>query len=314
MAGWEESLQTLFQSLLKDWENPQQAKKSENLDAFMAKWVEGVQAIFVLEAITPGKEESQTRLSSQDMNLPASEKSLGQRGKSKSPKKLKSLTNLNQVESETVLRMIEKMSRDSQRSKTEANVPWLSLSLEVKVDKGAEAPLIPVRLKGLYQGMIELEFSNLGFINNPQTLQGKKATLHLTDMESQKAANIEGTLNLTQATYDEKINLTLKMKNEQANKAASKILENSLRTASTDTRMLRQLWDETKTIQVAIPTGQKANFMLLLLACGTLASSFLDPNLFRSMHCLLSAMGIEKLLEFVRERQPVDHENHKGAQ
>ncbi len=162
--------------------------------------------------------------------------------------------------------------------------------------------------------MIELEFSNLGFINNPQTLQGKKATLHLTDMESQKAANIEGTLNLTQATYDEKINLTLKMKNEQANKAASIILENSLRTASTDTRMLRQLWDETKAIQVAIPTGQKANFMLLLLACGTLASSFLDPNLFRSMHCLLSAMGIEKLLEFVRERQPVDHENHQGAQ
>ncbi len=141
MAGWEESLQALFQSLLEDWENPQQAKKSEDLDVFMAKWVEGVQAIFALEAITPGKEESQDRLSSQDMNLPASEKSLGQRGKSKSPKNLKSLTNLNQVESETVLRMIEKMSRDSQRSKTEATVPWLSLSLEVKADKGRKRPL-----------------------------------------------------------------------------------------------------------------------------------------------------------------------------
>ena len=63
MAGWEENLQALFQSLLKDWENPRQAKKSENLDAFMAKWVEGVQSIFALEAITPGKEESQDRLS-----------------------------------------------------------------------------------------------------------------------------------------------------------------------------------------------------------------------------------------------------------
>ena len=48
MAGWEESLQTLFQSLLKDWENPQQAKKSEDLDIFMVKWVEGAQAIFGL--------------------------------------------------------------------------------------------------------------------------------------------------------------------------------------------------------------------------------------------------------------------------
>ena len=159
--------------------------------------------------------------------------------------------------------------------------------------------------------MIELEFSNLGFINNPQTLQGKEATLHLTDMESQEAANIEGTLNLTQATRDEKINLTLRIKNEQTNKAASKILENSLRTVSTDTRMLRQLWDETKE---AIPTGQRANFMLLLLACGTLVSGFLDPALFRSMQCLLSAMGIEKLFEFVRARQPIDHETHPGEQ
>ena len=245
------------------------------------------------------------------MNLPASEKSLGQRGKSKSPKKLKSLTTLNQVDSETVLRMIEKMSRDSQRSKTEATVPWLSLSLEVKADKGADAPLIPVRLKNLDKGMIELEFNNLGFINNPQTLRGKKATLHLTDTESQKSMNIEGTLHLIQATHDEKINLNLRMENEPSNKAARKILENSLRTASTDTRMLRQLWDETKTIQGAIPTGQKANFMLLLLACGTLASSFLDPDLFRSMQCLLSAMGIEKLLGVVRERQSVDHEDQR---
>ena len=50
------------------------------------------------------------------MNLSASEKSLGQRGKSKSPKKLKSLTTLNQVESETAMRMIEKMYRDSRRA------------------------------------------------------------------------------------------------------------------------------------------------------------------------------------------------------
>jgi hypothetical protein len=306
-AGWEESLQTLFQSLLKDWENPQQAKINEDLDIFMAKWVDGVQAIFALEAITPAKEESPDLLSSQDMNLPATEKSFGRRGKSKS-------TTLIPVESATVMRMIEKMSRGSQRSKTEGTVPRLSLSLEVKADKGEEAPLIPVRLKNLCQGMIELEFNDLGGINNPQTLRGKKATLHLTDAESQKAVNIEGTLNLTQAEHDEKINLTLRMKNEQANKAASKILENSLRTASTDTRMLRQLWDKTKTIQEATPNDQKANFMLLLLACGTLASSFLDPALFRSMECLLSAMGIEKLLEFVRERQPVDHENGKGAQ
>jgi hypothetical protein len=33
MAGWEQSLQTLFQSLLEDWENPRQAKKSEDLAA-----------------------------------------------------------------------------------------------------------------------------------------------------------------------------------------------------------------------------------------------------------------------------------------
>ncbi len=313
MAGWEESLQTLFQSLLKDWENPEQAKKNEDLDIFMAKWVDGVQAIFALEAATPGKEESQDRLSSQDMNLPASEQSLGQRGESKSPNELKSLTALNQVESETLMRMIEKMYRDSQRSKTEATVPWLSLS-KVKADKGVIAPLIPVRLKNLCHGMIELEFNDLGFINNPQTLQGEKATLHLKDTESQKAMNIEGTLNLTQAAHDKTINLTLRMKNEQSNKAASKILENSLRTASTDIRLLRQLWDKTKTIQEATPTNQKANFMLLLLACGTLASSFLDPALFRSMQCLLSAMGIEKLIEFIRERQPADHENGKGAQ
>ena len=314
MAGWEESLQTLFQSLLKDWENPQQAKINDDLDIFMVKWVDGVQAIFALEAVTPRKEESQDRLWSQDMSLPASEKYLEQQGKSKSPKKLKSLTTLNQVGSETVLRMIEKMYRDSQRSKTEATVPRLSLSLELKADKGAEAPLIPVRVKNLYQEMIELECNDLGFINNPQPLQGKEATLHLTDKESQKAVNIEGTLNLTQATHDEKINLTLRMENKKLNKAASKILKNSLQTASTDTLRLRQLWDEVKTIQEVIPTGQRANFMLLLLACGALASSFLDPTLFRSMQCLLSAMGIEKLLEFVRAQQPVDHENHKGEQ
>ena len=152
MRVWEESLQALFQSLLKDMENPQQAKKSEDLDAFMAKWVEGVQTIFALEANTLGKGESQDRLSSQDMNLPASEKSLGHRGKSRSPKKLKFLTTLKQAESETVLRMIEKISRDSQRSKTEAAVPWLSLSLAGKTEKGAANAPYPGKTKGPVPG------------------------------------------------------------------------------------------------------------------------------------------------------------------
>ena len=58
MAGWEENLQTLFISI-EGLENPQQAKINDDLDIFMAKWVDGVQALRA-RSNYPGKEEQTT--------------------------------------------------------------------------------------------------------------------------------------------------------------------------------------------------------------------------------------------------------------
>ena len=64
-------LQVLFQSLSAEWENTLKDRNEEDLDAFMAKWVEGVQDFFEKENIIPRIEEPQGRRLSQNILNPA---------------------------------------------------------------------------------------------------------------------------------------------------------------------------------------------------------------------------------------------------
>lgn len=187
----------------------------DDLAAFMAKWEAGLRGLF--QSMAKWAEEVQTRF----------------------PKKISS-----QKQKKAIMGMVKKMHPYAQRSETETTAPFLSMLLEVKAPKGAESFMIPVKLKNLYQGMVVLIVNSIGFIQNPQTLRGKHATLRLTDPESQKSMHIDGTLNLT-ASHKE-IYLTLRIENVPKNKPAIKILENSLPFASKDTQRFWSLRDKSQ--------------------------------------------------------------------
>ena len=67
--------------------------------------------------------------------------------------------------------------RDAEILDTESSAPTPSFRLEIKGDKGQTLLMIPVSLKNLYSGMVVLEVNSLGFIRDPETLQGKQAIL-----------------------------------------------------------------------------------------------------------------------------------------
>jgi hypothetical protein len=81
-------------------------------------------------------------------------------------------------------------------------------------------------------------------------------------------------------------------------------LEYSLPDASKDAQVLWKLWEKTKAGRTSSEDDHKANFILLLLACGTVASSLMDPRLYQTMNYLLSAFGLGKLIHFFRESRP----------
>ena len=114
--------------------------------------------------------------------------------------------------------------------------------------------------------------------------------------------NIDGVMSWSPSASDNKINLTLRMESKPNNKEVSKILENLLPGASKDYQLLWNLWDETHVISGSAPTDQKINFILLLLASGTIASSFMDPRLYQSMQYVLGALSLGKVFNFLRKR------------
>jgi hypothetical protein len=182
-------------------------------------------------------------------------------------------------------------------SDTASDVPLLALSLELKVGNGPGAHLIPVTLKNLSSGMVVLEADNFEGIRNPETLQGKKAILRLTDPKSQEFVDINAIMTWTQANIDKKINVILKILNTQANRPTSK---NSLPAASKDTQSSWNLWDETEMTEEHV--DHRDNFLLLCLACGTIGSSLLEPKTFQTMQYLLSVIGLGNVIKFLRER------------
>ncbi len=245
-----------------------------------------------------GKSEPQDHLLSQVNDDSFLEESHHRRATSEKPKRKNSA--LSPLEVEAMMHLVEKLQREAQKSETDSTAPLLSLVLEVKENKAAKPLLIPVGLKNLYQGMVVLEVNHLEFLKNPETLQGKEAILRLTEPESQESMNIDGTMTWTHSLPDKKINLNLKTQNAQPNKPASKILENSLPTASKDTKMLWNLWDETQATRESVSTEKRSNYILLLLAGGTIASSLIAPPIFSTMQNLLGVMGIEKIIRYIR--------------
>lgn len=290
MAELEEGLQDLFRSLSQEWDDALKAKKKEKLDAFMGKWVEGVSNLFADKDIMSGKEGRQDHLPRRGLNHPSAEQS----------EKQTSLTSISPSETETIMRMIEKLHRDAQRSETESNTPLLSLLLEVKADKDVKSLTIPVSLKNLYQEMVILEVSNFKGIKDPQNLQKKKASLRLTDRENRESMNIDGVLTWAPPAFGGKNEINLSI-DKHKNKDASIILEKLLPHASKAHLLLWNMYDEMKVTQ-GKPTDQKSNFILLLLACGTIASSFMEPKLFQSMQYVLSALSLGKVFKFIKKR------------
>jgi len=234
-------------------------------------------------------------LSDQTMNVPSIEESLRLEDALRSLKEL--TTTISPGELEAISEIVANLNRDAERSDPASDVPLLALALELKVGNGAGAHLIPVTLKNLSSEMVALEADNFEGIKNPETLQGKKVILRLTDPKSQESVDINAIMTWTQSQVDKKINVILKILNTQSNRPASK---NSLPAASQDTQRFWNLWDETKMTEEYV--DQRDNFLLLCLACGTIGSSLLDPKTFQTMNYLLSVIGLGNVIKFLRER------------
>lgn len=296
MAKWEEGLQALSDSLSKERENALQAGENDDLAAFMAKWEAELQALYAKalgECLSEEKKRHQPTL--QDVKIP-SKKSASRRPPLIIPKKPCSFADISPIQAATIMGMVEKVLLKAQKS----TKPLLSLGLEVNVGKGTKSFMIPVTLKNLYRGMVVLQVHNLDFIKNPENLQNQKAILHLEAPEGQESLSISGTMTWKESTLDRKIDINLKMHSAQQLKQASKILEHSLPGVSQDSIQLWNLWDKTQAIRESASTN-KNNLYLMLVAFGTLASSFIDPVLFQSMRGLLSGLAILKIKYMIIE-------------
>ena len=163
---------------------------------------------------------------------------------------------------------------------------------------------IPASLKNLYQGTIIIGINDFGFIHNPSVLQGKDAILHWKDPKSQETMEIEGRMTWTQSEVDPRIKINLTINDVKRNKEAIKILENSLCDVSKAHQLLWNLWDKTQETRESAPDDddKKTNLYLLLLACGTILTSFTNPILYQTMQYTLSALGLGKIIRFIRGR------------
>jgi hypothetical protein len=293
LANMDDRLQALFRSLAQEWEDTAKAKKKVDPDAFMAKWVAGVQAIFSTEDLPLGAKQPPDNLVSQ--GLSASEEFPG---KPPTPQPL-----ISQAEKEALLHIMANLPGSSKRTAPPAAAPLFSLLLEVKPEKGLPAEMIPVRLKNLYQGTVVLEVNKFGVLRNPQILQEKKGLLHLTNLETQESLNITGRLTWIASKAEQKLRLNLNFPDNKSNKAATKFLEHCLAAAPKDRKKLWEMWDKIRLIQETAPSDQRDKYILLLLTCGTLASGFLDPKLFWAMKYMFASMGVGKIIKFFQERK-----------
>jgi hypothetical protein len=151
--------------------------------------------------------------------------------------------------------------RDAEISDNESSAPTPSFRLEIKGDKGQTLLTTPVSLKNLYSGIVVLEVNSLGFIRDPETLQGKQAILRVMTAENPEWMSINGIMTWTYNTTDQTININLRMQVAQPNKLASKILENSLPAASGEMKRLWTLWDETQANRESILTRLRAKLL-----------------------------------------------------
>ena len=92
------------------------------------------------------------------------------------------------------------------------------------------------------------------------------------------------------------------MESSAKNKDVSKILENSIPDASKAHQLLWKLYDETQAIRGDAPSDPKTNYILLLLSCGTIAASFMEPWLYKSMTFMLSSLSLGKIIKYIKER------------
>ncbi len=135
---------------------------------------------------------------------------------------------------------------DLKAAEMESNEPAPSLRLEIRGDEGQKSVTIPVSLKNLYSGIVLLEVNSFGFIEDPETLQGKEAILHVISPENPESVSINGIMTWTYNTTEKTININLRMQDAQSNKLASKILENWLPAASKELKGFWTLWDKTQ--------------------------------------------------------------------
>jgi hypothetical protein len=288
-AQWEEGLQALFQSLSTEWDNILKDQKIEDMHEFMGKWVEGVRdlvrELHPEETILPGREASDDHLSSQDKKITSLEPTL-----------------ISQVENHEILRMIKKLQQDVLMSEGQSAAPLWLLFLEVAGDKGAGSLNIPVNLENLYQGMVVLETQYPWSITDIEILKGQKAILHLRNLNSLQSMKLEGTLTLTNSRVDQKINLILKVKDTKSIKEVGKILLKSLPHASIAHQLLWNLWEGTQENRESTTEDQKTKFYLLLLACGTIWTSFVNPGLYPTMLSILSSLGLGQIIKVIRDR------------
>ncbi len=297
MAKWEEGLQALSESLSKERENALQAGESDDLAAFMAKWETELQALYA-EAVgeyAAAEEKRQDQPTPATAKIPAHKRG-GRRHAPIIPKKPCSFADISPMQAATIMGMVEKVLLKAQKS----TKPLLSLGLEVNLGKFANSFMIPVTLKNLYQGMVVLQVDDLNFIKNPEDLQGQKAILRLQGPSGQESLSITGTMTWKESTLDRKIHINLKMQSAQRVKQASKMLEQALPAASQDSIQLWNLWDKTQAIRESASINRN-NFYLMLVAFGTIASSFIDPVLFQSMRGLLSGLAILKIKYMIVE-------------
>jgi len=288
-SQWEKELQGLFRSLSKEWGDTREAKKIEDLHPFMAKWVEGVQELCDKENIIPGKEQLQENLSKHTCEIPNPAEA--------PPAPLPLRPAVKQGETDALLNMIEKMHLDDQLSEKEAAAPPFSLLLEIKDGTPSGLQGIPVHLKNLYPQIIILQVDKNRFLRDSETLQAKEAVLHLTESQSQKTTKFQGSVSWTQSKAEHKILLSFKMRDEKSYQAIRHNLEDCLPDASKAHQLLWNLWDKTQKTEHVTPEDKKTNFYLLLLACGTLWTSFVDPFLFQTMQCILAALGSGKIIK-----------------
>ncbi len=133
--------------------------------------------------------------------------------------------------------------RDVEMAEPESDPPTPSFRLEIKGDKGQKSVTIPVSLKNLYSGMVLLEVNSFGFIEAPETLQGKEAILREMSAE---AISINGIMTWAYDATGQIININLRMQDTQPNKLASKILECWLPATSKELKGFWSLWDKTQ--------------------------------------------------------------------